>query len=231
MTITNPVDQLGGPNNAPTTDALLVSVIDRSGSMQNEMAAVHAGYNTLIADQAKLPGCRVSTIIFDTIIDVLQVGAPAAESLKLDNSNCYARGGTALHDAVAAGINGAAQWLTRNPTFKGKVIVSISTDGEENSSVEYGGKPGLDRLNALINEKKAAGWEFLFLGSGESGWLAGKGLSTAPLFRTVAGASQGVYAGVSTSYTTARMGNVSVASTLASNLAANNALAEDEDDA
>ena len=42
------------------------------------------------------------------------------------------------------------------------VVIVMQTDGEENVSVEYTRAD----LAALIKEKKAAGWEFVFLGAG-----------------------------------------------------------------
>lgn len=243
--IPSPVTLLGGQPTVKTTDALLVSIIDRSGSMGAEIAAARQGYNTLVADQAKLPGCLVSTVIFDDRIDVLQVAAPAADSIKLDETNCTARGSTALFDAVATGINGATLWLTNNPTFKGRVIVSVFTDGGENASTEYPQRNalpqsgsifptegnGLARLNALINAKKAEGWEFLFLGSGESAWLQGRAFASsvgAQHTYTVNNNTAGTYAGASQSFLTARQFGSAVADTLRSNLAANNALVAEE---
>lgn len=52
------------------------------------------------------------------------------------------------------------------------IIVVIMTDGEENSSTDYGRKDILTK----INRKRKADWDFVFLGAGEDSWASGERL-------------------------------------------------------
>jgi len=81
----------------------------------------------------------------------------------------YAPNGmTNLYDAVGARIHALS---ARAEQYKGcaKLIV-IMTDGEDNVSREY----NADSLKALIQQKEAEGWTFVFLGANQDAWKVGQ---------------------------------------------------------
>ena len=81
----------------------------------------------------------------------------------LTEKEYFVRGCTALLDAVGAGIDKMDNVQKHLPEQHraGKVIFVITTDGLENSSMEY----SYEQIRRKIEAKKECGWEFLFLGA------------------------------------------------------------------
>lgn len=85
------------------------------------------------------------------------------EDVKPFTISDYVPGGmTALHDAIGRSIR-ATERAERSDD---RVIVVIMTDGHENSSHEWNKRSILK----LIEEKRADGWDFVYLGAGEESW-------------------------------------------------------------
>lgn len=154
-------------------------VLDKSGSMGSVRQATIEGFNAFVAEQRNQPGeAKLSLTLFDTAFDIRHVGLDLREvpDLGTTASPYIPGGGTSLLDAVGTTIKGTEQWLLNNPTFDGKVVCVILTDGQENGSREWHIfqplVPGDDHdLGGLIQYKQAEGWEFIFLGSGGANWL------------------------------------------------------------
>lgn len=164
---------------AKVKDALITLVLDESGSMGTCREATLEGVNAFLDEQRSLPGkTHFSLILFDNAFKVVHVAADLAETPVLGSaaSPYNPAGGTALLDAVGAAIQGVEAWLKNNEDFDGKVIVVINTDGEENSSRVY----SHDGINALISDKTAQGWDFIFLGAGTSAWTEGAKFTSIP---------------------------------------------------
>jgi hypothetical protein len=156
-------------------------VLDRSGSMADRVSDVIGGFNGLIEKQKREPGKATVTLsLFDTNHDLLYSGADINLVAPLTPATYYARGGTALFDAVARTIDLVGNRLRATPESRrpGKVIVTVMTDGEENSSVEYGaGHGGAARLREKIEiQKNQYNWQVLFVGANMDAVLAGAGL-------------------------------------------------------
>lgn len=82
----------------------------------------------------------------------------------LTNKEYYARGMTAILDAIGRTINyiAARHRNALQSEIPAKTIVVITTDGYENASHEFDSV----KIKAMIeNQKKEYGWEFLFLGA------------------------------------------------------------------
>jgi len=153
------------------TDILINVVLDRSGSMESIRDTTISGFNTYLADQAKLPGARFSLTQFDTEgIDHDYVAVPVEQVRPLSRDSFVPRGGTPLYDAVAASINAV---VAGKPT--GKVVFVIITDGAENSSREYTREQVFD----LVNRQRTAGWEFVFMGANVDAYEVGARLGVA----------------------------------------------------
>lgn len=66
---------------------------------------------------------------------------------------------TPLYDAIGFGINSIRKQVTDDDS----VLVTIITDGEENSSKEYSGKA----IASVIDELKKKGWMFTYIGANQ----------------------------------------------------------------
>lgn len=143
----------------------LFIILDRSGSMRPLTADTIGGYNSLIEQQRKLEGeMRVTTVLFDDEYDLLYDTVDINEIPPLTEDTYFARGSTALLDAVGRTIDAAGLRYSRmlESDRPSKVIFAITTDGMENASREY----TLERVKNLIEQKKEKyGWEFLFFGA------------------------------------------------------------------
>lgn len=141
----------------------LVVILDRSGSMQRLAEDTIGGFNSLIENQRKLEGkCTVTTVLFDNKVEILYQGKDIKEVPTLTSKEYFARGSTALLDAIGITINETNSKISSMKEEKpNKVLVAITTDGLENSSNEY----SYSSIKSLIEEKKKLGWDFIFLGA------------------------------------------------------------------
>jgi len=141
----------------------LVFVLDRSGSMAGLEEDTIGGYNTFLKNMEKEKDVRVTTILFDHLVETLYDGVDIGAA-KLDGNQYFVRGSTALLDAIGRTI----QTVDRRHLVAGaegnpaKTIFVITTDGMENASREY----SYDLIEKMISrQRKAFGWEFVFLGA------------------------------------------------------------------
>ena len=83
---------------------------------------------------------------------------------ELTSSEYYARGTTALSDAVGRTIMEAAGNMEKEGICpaKRRVLVIIMTDGFENASMEYNKSSVKAMINATTNEYK---WNYIFMGA------------------------------------------------------------------
>lgn len=148
--------------NAELTE--LIFVLDRSGSMNGLESDTIGGFNGMISKQ-KSQGekVNVTTVLFDDEVEIIHDRFPIDIIEPLTDKEYYVRGCTALLDAVGQSIEKIVnvQKHLSDEHKAGKVIFVITTDGLENSSVEY----GYNDVKKMIEAKKECGWEFLFLGA------------------------------------------------------------------
>jgi hypothetical protein len=137
-------------------------IIDKSGSMQPLTKDVIGGYNAYL-DGLTEEGedYRITSTFFDTNFIILHKDKPVKDAERLDEDSYKPSGFTAMYDAI--GVT-----LTELPDFpkEDKVIVVIQTDGQENSSREY----GTGQVKRLITSKTESGWLFMYLGVGPDVW-------------------------------------------------------------
>ena len=143
----------------------MVFVLDRSGSMSGLADDTIGGFNELIEKQKKIEGrAYVTTVLFDHEYEVLHDHVALEEVAPLTDKEYFARGSTALLDAVGRTIDavGARLAATAEDERPEHVVFVITTDGRENSSREYTAK----RVRGMIeHQQQKYSWQFVFLGA------------------------------------------------------------------
>ena len=140
-------------------------IIDESGSMQSIKKAaidsVNETIQTIRSAEQKHPEQEhyVSLVSFNddvkTIYDCVEV-----EQVKEINDETYQPSCcTALYDAMGISLSK----LRKRVAESDKVLVTVVTDGYENSSKEYSGKA----IKTLVDELKAKGWVFAYIGANQ----------------------------------------------------------------
>ena len=156
--------------NSTKTKIYNLIILDKSGSMSSIEKAAISGFNETLggiraaqkqyADTQEhyvtlLPFCTCS---MEYVYDC----APVAEVKNLTAKEYQPCCGTPLYDAMGRGIN---DLLRKTKDEKeASVIVTIITDGEENSSHEYNGKA----IKALVDKmRNEYGWNFAYIGTNQ----------------------------------------------------------------
>lgn len=143
----------------------LVFILDRSGSMSGLEKETIGGYNSTLDRQKNEKGeACVSTVLFDNEMEVLHDRIPIQNVVPLTEKQYYARGSTALMDAIGRAIHhiGNVHKYAREEDRPEKTIFVITTDGYENDSHKY----SIQQVQSMIKrQKEKYGWEFLFLGA------------------------------------------------------------------
>lgn len=143
----------------------IVFILDRSGSMSGLEQDTIGGYNSLLKRQKDEEGeAVVTTVLFDDQYEIVHDHTDIKKVRELTEKEYYARGCTALLDAIGKTINHVAnrRKYASDRAVPGKTLVVITTDGYENASCEF----LLETVNQMIkHQKEKYGWEFLFLGA------------------------------------------------------------------
>ena len=139
----------------------LVMILDKSGSMHGMESDTIGGFNSMLDKQRKLDvKTDVTTVMFNNRSDYIHERKPLSEIKNITNEDYQPQGTTSLLDCVGMTIDKVSNYYAVNDK-KNKVIFAIITDGQENSSREY----SKQNVKKLIEDKKEAGWEFIFLGA------------------------------------------------------------------
>lgn len=143
----------------------MVFILDRSGSMMHLTNDTIGGFNSMIENQKKEEGeAFVTTVLFDDQYELLHDHIDIKEIQPITNKEYYARGMTALLDAVGKTINSIGNRLSATPEDErpDKVIFVITTDGMENASCEFAKSAVKDMIEHQQNKYS---WTFMFLGA------------------------------------------------------------------
>ena len=139
-------------------------IVDESGSMclieQQAFAGMNDTIQTVKQLQKKYPEIeqRITLMTFETGKRRYHLdNVTAQQSHVLRPGEYRPGGGTPLYDAVGEGIAKVNAVCGADD----EVVVTIITDGEENSSVEYNHK----MVKNLIEKMKKQGWTFAFIGT------------------------------------------------------------------
>ncbi len=143
----------------------LVFILDKSGSMSGLEADTIGGYNSMLEQQRQVDGsCVITTVLFDNHYELLHDRVDIRAVKPMTDKQYVVGGATALLDAIGKTIRNisAAQEHTADEYRAEKVMVVITTDGEENASCHYSSR----QINEMIQrQKERHGWEFIFLGA------------------------------------------------------------------
>lgn len=141
----------------------LVFILDRSGSMSGLEKDTIGGFNLLIQKQRREKGkCYVSCVLFDDVQEVIYDRVPLNEVKKMTQKQYYARGCTALLDAMGGAIHHIGNVHKYSKEEIGKTLFIIITDGLENSSKRY---TYVTIKQMVERQKEKYGWEFIFIGA------------------------------------------------------------------
>ena len=131
----------------------LVFILDKSGSMAGAVEYTVDGFNSYIEkEKGSDENILVTLILFDTEYNVLYSRKPIEDVEKLTCEEYDPGGFTALYDAIGRTI------VSLENEVNNKVLFVITTDGFENSSVEF----TKSQVKGLIEKSD---WEFLFIGA------------------------------------------------------------------
>lgn len=139
-------------------------ILDESGSMQSikreAINSVNETVQTIRAAQQKYEDQEhfVSLVTFnDNAIKTTYDCVPAMTVEELTRKQYKPDCCTPLYDAMGQSLNA----LRPKVAADDRVLVTVVTDGMENSSKEYTGKA----IKALVDELKAKGWVFAYIGA------------------------------------------------------------------
>ena len=149
-----------------TTKIYNLIVLDESGSMACIKQQTINGFNetiqTIASAQKKFSEQNhlVTLVSFNsneikTVLDL----SPISQVEQLNQRSYNPDSGTPLYDALGLSLTKLRHQINKEEEHQ--VLVSIITDGEENSSREFTGK----MIKNLIDELKALGWVFTFIGA------------------------------------------------------------------
>lgn len=145
-------------------------VLDKSGSMSSQTDRAIAGFNEFLEEQKKVKDkATITLVLFDTNVTKVYVNKALEDAEKLSRATYAPSGWTALYDAVGQTVKAIESKVTE----KDRVVITIFTDGQENSSQEY----NQDTIRKIITEKEASGnWTFAFMGVDKDAWIVGQKL-------------------------------------------------------
>ena len=146
-------------------------LLDETGSMQSIKDDTVGGFNAYLETlQKDGDGILFSLVSFNSSrTQKRYVAEPIGKVHPLTDDDYQPGAMTPLIDAAVKIIKATDEAVSRRDDDPNVVIV-MQTDGQENVSVEY----TTADLAALIKEKEAAGWQFVFLGAGLDAFAAAR---------------------------------------------------------
>jgi hypothetical protein len=143
-------------------------ILDESGSMESIKSLTINGFNevaqTVKGVEKQFPEQEhfISLVSFNglgikTILDKQAI----AKLNQIDEKTYLPDSSTPLFDAIGFSVGKLKNDLIDEKGFN--VLVTILTDGEENSSKEYNG----NQIRRIIEEQKKQGWTFTYIGANQ----------------------------------------------------------------
>ena len=142
----------------------IICILDRSGSMASLASDTIGGYNSFLAKQKEKGAAEVTTVLFDDKYQLIADGVNINEIEELTPAVYFARGTTALLDAVGKTVTSTLSKMEEQNICpeRRRVLVMIMTDGLENASQEF--SKGV--VKSLIEETtEKYHWNYIFMGA------------------------------------------------------------------
>ena len=143
-------------------------ILDASGSMSSiynqALSGVNETIQTINLGQKKHPELQqfLTLASFNSGSDYLNVKysvSPIEEVKEITKEDYVPNGCTALYDAMGEMISE----LRRIVTPEDRVLVTVITDGYENSSIHWTGS----QVKSLVEELRQTGWTFTYIGANQ----------------------------------------------------------------
>jgi uncharacterized protein YegL len=144
----------------------IISIIDRSGSMNSIRKDMEGGFDNFVNEQKEVEGAATLTLVqFDTQYEVVYDNT---NIIDVPNFSLQPRGGTALLDAIGKTLTTERERINNmeKDDKPEKVVCIVITDGQENASTEY----NRDRIFKMISDlerEEDTQWDFVFLGANQ----------------------------------------------------------------
>ena len=156
------------------TDKTIVSfLLDETGSMDSVRDKAVSGFNEYISTlrttetPTLLRLMTFNTDGFNVVYDFEDIHSVA----DLTRESYRPRALTNLYDAIAKLVHDTEDYVKGiSPTPR--VMCTIMTDGEENSSSEY----TRAAIFKLIRDREKEGWAFVYLGANQDAWAASESI-------------------------------------------------------
>lgn len=155
-------------------------ILDESGSMSSIRKATIEGLQGIFAtirdgmEQFPDQDHSVSLISFSgSDIKEILWKAPVNKIPKGFENKYRPGGGTPLYDAIGSSLKKLSNTVAGLSSDSYNVLVTILTDGEENSSTKY----SYSQVKALIDELQTGPWTFAFIGAGLDAYEVASSLS------------------------------------------------------
>lgn len=148
-----------------TEPVQIICILDRSGSMSGLAEDTIGGFNSFLDKQKQNSGkAQVTTILFDDQYEIISESVNINEIKHLTSEEYFARGTTALLDALGRTISNTLGTMEKEKICpaKRRVLFLIMTDGLENASKEY---KKSDIKSLIETTTKEYGWNYIFIGA------------------------------------------------------------------
>lgn len=141
-------------------------ILDESGSMSSIKSLIINGFNELVQSVKGIEGQfpeqehLISMVSFNDLHNnILHFVDPVNKLDAINDSTYNPASRTPLYDAMGFSISKLKQYLEGKENHS--VLVTVLTDGEENSSKEYTGTA----IKNLVDELKLQNWTFTYIGA------------------------------------------------------------------
>lgn len=142
-------------------------IIDMSGSMSSIIKTARKGFNKFLKEQKNSNNkIDFSLLFFDTEFFIPYKNVDIQKVNKVNKETYYARGGTALYDALGKMIDNYLDYLGETPKYDrpDKTLFVVLTDGEENSSKVY----HKDLIKFMVTDmRENFSTSFIYLGANQ----------------------------------------------------------------
>jgi Mg-chelatase subunit ChlD len=141
-------------------------ILDESGSMQTIKHTIIQGFNEIVQTikgvEKQFPEQEhiITLLTFNGLgHKYLLENMKVEELFEIDKSRYLPDASTPLYDAMGFSLGKLRAQLLHEKNYN--VLVTILTDGEENSSKEFNGKA----IKSMVEELKAQNWTFTYIGA------------------------------------------------------------------